>query len=151
MASQNAVGPPSHSTRDSPFGMPYRWNTEAPVNEEQEQQNVVNNDEAGSHAQKDGSRTAQPFMIHRRMPQTKEKWQSLEEQLHAVEGGNRYMLEAVDLCLVLDIGLPVDFKTPKFDKYKGSSCLGFTWPCSAERWQLTSTMTKSSSIAFKIA
>ncbi|RDY13185.1 hypothetical protein CR513_01928, partial [Mucuna pruriens] len=54
----------------------------------------------------------QPFVIHRR---------SIEERLRVVEGGDRYGLEAVDLCLVLDIGLPVDFKTPEFDKYKGSS------------------------------
>ncbi|RDX74175.1 hypothetical protein CR513_46106, partial [Mucuna pruriens] len=27
-----------------------------------------------------------------------------------------------DLCLISDIGLPVDFNTPEFDKYKGSIC-----------------------------
>ncbi|RDX57697.1 hypothetical protein CR513_63041, partial [Mucuna pruriens] len=36
--------------------------------------------------------------------------------------GNKYGLEAVDLCLILDVGLPTDFKTSEFDKYKGSSC-----------------------------
>ncbi|RDY11797.1 hypothetical protein CR513_03486, partial [Mucuna pruriens] len=35
--------------------------------------------------------------------------------------GNSYGLEATNLCLILDVGLPVDFKTPEFDKYKGSS------------------------------
>ncbi|RDY05525.1 hypothetical protein CR513_10639, partial [Mucuna pruriens] len=45
-----------------------------------------------------------------------------DERLHAVEGGNRYWLEVVDLCLIPDVGLSVDFKTPKFDKYKGSTC-----------------------------
>ncbi|RDX89643.1 hypothetical protein CR513_28607, partial [Mucuna pruriens] len=48
-------------------------------------------------------------------------WQSLEERLHAIEGGDKYGLEAIDLCLVPDVGLPIDFKTPEFDKYKGSS------------------------------
>ncbi|RDX81458.1 hypothetical protein CR513_37860, partial [Mucuna pruriens] len=57
-----------------------------------------------------------------KMSQTKEKWQFLEERLRAMEGGNRYGLEAIDLCLVSDVGLPADFKTPKFDKCKGSSC-----------------------------
>ncbi|RDY02525.1 hypothetical protein CR513_13996, partial [Mucuna pruriens] len=34
------------------------------------------------------------------------------ECLYAIEGGDKYGLEAVDLCLVLDVGLPIDFKTP---------------------------------------
>ncbi|RDX80348.1 hypothetical protein CR513_39109, partial [Mucuna pruriens] len=50
------------------------------------------------------------------------KWQSLEERLRAMEGGNQFGLEAVDLCLVPDVGLSADFKTPKFNKYKRSSC-----------------------------
>ncbi|RDX63194.1 hypothetical protein CR513_58401, partial [Mucuna pruriens] len=33
------------------------------------------------------------------------------------------MLYAADLCLVSDVILPIDFKTLKFDKYKGSACL----------------------------
>ncbi|RDX72877.1 hypothetical protein CR513_47588, partial [Mucuna pruriens] len=33
------------------------------------------------------------------------------KRLRAIEGGDKYGLEAVDLCLVLDIGLPIDFKT----------------------------------------
>ncbi|RDY00950.1 hypothetical protein CR513_15797, partial [Mucuna pruriens] len=51
-----------------------------------------------------------------------EKLQSLEERLCAIEGGDKYGLEAVDLRLVSDVGLPTDFKTLEFDKYKGSSC-----------------------------
>ncbi|RDY05744.1 hypothetical protein CR513_10382, partial [Mucuna pruriens] len=47
---------------------------------------------------------------------------SLEKRLRTIEGGDKYGLEAVDLCLVLDVGLPTDFKTLEFDKYKGSSC-----------------------------
>ncbi|RDY11348.1 hypothetical protein CR513_04005, partial [Mucuna pruriens] len=64
----------------------------------------------------------QPFVIHRWAPQSEEKWQSLEERLHVVEGRDRYWLEAVDLCLVSNVELPIDFKTPEFDKYIGSSC-----------------------------
>ncbi|RDX89961.1 hypothetical protein CR513_28213, partial [Mucuna pruriens] len=46
------------------------------------------------------------------------------EPLRAIEGGDKYQLEDVELCLVSDVGLPVDFKTSVFDKYKGSSCPG---------------------------
>ncbi|RDX95817.1 hypothetical protein CR513_21600, partial [Mucuna pruriens] len=56
------------------------------------------------------------------MPYPEEKLQSLEERLHAVEGGDKYGLEATDLCLFLDDRLPTNFKTLEFDNYKGSSC-----------------------------
>ncbi|RDY06427.1 hypothetical protein CR513_09591, partial [Mucuna pruriens] len=36
--------------------------------------------------------------------------------------GNSYKLEATNLCLILDVGFPADFKTLEFDKYKGISC-----------------------------
>ncbi|RDX88781.1 hypothetical protein CR513_29572, partial [Mucuna pruriens] len=38
-----------------------------------------------------------------------------------MEGGNQFRLEVVDLCLVPNVDLLADFKTPEFDKYKGSS------------------------------
>ncbi|RDY01262.1 hypothetical protein CR513_15439, partial [Mucuna pruriens] len=62
-----------------------------------------------------------PFVTHRQASQLEEKWQSLEERLRTIEGGDKYGLEAVDLYLVLDVGLPINFKTLEFDKYKGSS------------------------------
>ncbi|RDX67118.1 hypothetical protein CR513_54049, partial [Mucuna pruriens] len=63
------------------------------------------------------------------------------ERLHVVEGGDRYRLEVVDLCLVPNVGLPVDFKTLEFDKYKGSSYPGLTgvalsWYVSLERGRI---------------
>ncbi|RDX88714.1 hypothetical protein CR513_29643, partial [Mucuna pruriens] len=57
-------------------------------------------------------------------PQTEEKWRFLKERLQAIEGVDWYGLDAVDLCLVPDVVLPTDFKTPEFDKYKGSSFPG---------------------------
>ncbi|RDX89630.1 hypothetical protein CR513_28629, partial [Mucuna pruriens] len=42
---------------------------------------------------------------------------SLEERLRAIEGGDKYGLEAINLCLISDVGLPADFKTPEFDKW----------------------------------
>ncbi|RDX60544.1 hypothetical protein CR513_61304, partial [Mucuna pruriens] len=47
-----------------------------------------------------------PPVVHQQMSQTEERWHSLEEQLRVVEGRS----------------LSAKFKTPKFDKYKGSSC-----------------------------
>ncbi|RDX74562.1 hypothetical protein CR513_45676, partial [Mucuna pruriens] len=45
-----------------------------------------------------------------------DKWQSLEERLRAMERGNQFGLEAVDLCLVPNVGLLANFKTSEFDK-----------------------------------
>ncbi|RDX62101.1 hypothetical protein CR513_59602, partial [Mucuna pruriens] len=111
-----AARPPPHNVRDRPYGMRHGWNTENPANEEQEQHNVVNNgpvfnassgadpntkEDPGAQHQTLGN--AAPFVIHR---------QSLEERLRAIEGRDKYSLEVVDLCLVLDVGLSADFKTP---------------------------------------
>ncbi|RDX85505.1 hypothetical protein CR513_33291, partial [Mucuna pruriens] len=85
---------PPLGARDPPYGMPYGWRTKASTTEEHEQQNAVNNEGA-------------------------------KVVLNAVSGvgpsGDKYGLEAADLCLVLDVGLPTDFKTLEFNKYKGSS------------------------------
>ncbi|RDX97228.1 hypothetical protein CR513_20030, partial [Mucuna pruriens] len=110
----NTTGPLPHIVRDLPYGMPYDWNTKDPTNEEQEQLKV--------EAQHQASQTTRPLVAHRKMLLTEDKWQSLEEWLRPVEGGNQFGLEAVDLCLVPDVDLLDDFKTPEFDKYKGCSC-----------------------------
>ncbi|RDX73528.1 hypothetical protein CR513_46848, partial [Mucuna pruriens] len=55
-------------------------------------------------------------------PQETKKINSLEERIHIIEGTGSRGLDATDLCLMLDIVLPADFKAPKFEKYKGSSC-----------------------------
>ncbi|RDY12608.1 hypothetical protein CR513_02564, partial [Mucuna pruriens] len=55
-------------------------------------------------------------------PVNNEKLSSLKEQVRAIEGTSSHGLDATNLCLVPDIILPADFKVPKFEKYKGSSC-----------------------------
>ncbi|RDX82354.1 hypothetical protein CR513_36871, partial [Mucuna pruriens] len=51
-----------------------------------------------------------------------EKISSLEQRVRIIEGTRGHSLDATDLCLMSDVALPMDFKTPKFEKYKGSSC-----------------------------
>ncbi|RDY10769.1 hypothetical protein CR513_04661, partial [Mucuna pruriens] len=51
-----------------------------------------------------------------------EKISSLEQRLRIIEGTGGRDLDATDLCLMSDVALPANFKTPKFEKYKGSSC-----------------------------
>ncbi|RDX93921.1 hypothetical protein CR513_23758, partial [Mucuna pruriens] len=47
---------------------------------------------------------------------------ALEERMRAIEGTGGHGIDAFNLCLVPNIELPADFKVPKFEKYKGSSC-----------------------------
>ncbi|RDY13544.1 hypothetical protein CR513_01507, partial [Mucuna pruriens] len=129
LANQNAtsyaqvgytMGPLPRNARDPPYGMP-------PVDEEQEQQNKVNNGpvfnaNSGTGPNPKDDPRAQYQTLGNPPPSSEEKWKSLEERLRAIEGGDKYGLEVVDLCLVPDVGLLTNFKTPEFDKYKGSSC-----------------------------
>ncbi|RDX76833.1 hypothetical protein CR513_43128, partial [Mucuna pruriens] len=54
--------------------------------------------------------------------QREEKLNLLEEHLRIIEGTNSHDLDVVDLCSIPDITLLTNFKTPKLEKYKGSSC-----------------------------
>ncbi|RDX73119.1 hypothetical protein CR513_47317, partial [Mucuna pruriens] len=125
---QHCFGQPEHCRAGYAIG-PYGWNIENPVNEEQEQQIVVNNNKVGlvvnisSRAGPNdgvGPNTEQDLGAKHWASWNVAPF-SLEERLDAIEGGDKYGLEVVDLCLVLDVGLPIDFKTLEFDKYKGSS------------------------------
>lgn len=55
-------------------------------------------------------------------PQSEEKLQILEERLRAIEGGDRYGLNAVDLCLVPNMVIPPKFNVPEFHNYQGTTC-----------------------------
>ena len=53
----------------------------------------------------------------------REIFDHIEERLRAIEGGEDYAFaNMVELCLVLDVVIPLKFKAPDFDKYKGTIC-----------------------------
>ncbi|RDX92948.1 hypothetical protein CR513_24856, partial [Mucuna pruriens] len=68
-----------------------------------------------------GPTAGTPSALNQKENLEDEKWRFLEERLWVVEGVDRYGLNAVDLCLVPNLILSVDFKAPEFDKYKGIS------------------------------
>ncbi|XP_045802534.1 uncharacterized protein LOC123896156 [Trifolium pratense] len=49
-------------------------------------------------------------------------YRAFEERLKAVEGFSAYGVDAMDMCLVLDVVIPPKFKVPDFEKYKGVHC-----------------------------
>ncbi|RDX97074.1 hypothetical protein CR513_20201, partial [Mucuna pruriens] len=62
------------------------------------------------------------FRTQEAIPAQDEKISSLEKRVRVIEGTGGHGLDATDHCLMSDVALPIDFKTPKFEKYKGSSC-----------------------------
>ncbi|RDY12556.1 hypothetical protein CR513_02624, partial [Mucuna pruriens] len=110
--------------------MPYGENTNIEDQQECQRQEQVENFGGG---QTQGQRTTPRTTVYYHPPQnpsmtvapppiSNEKLSSLEERLRAIEGIGSHGLDATDLCLVPDIILPADFKVPKFEKYKRSSC-----------------------------
>ncbi|RDY06351.1 hypothetical protein CR513_09669, partial [Mucuna pruriens] len=66
--------------------------------------------------------TGATFRSLEAIPVQDEKISSLEQRVRIIEGTGGHDLDATNLCLMSDVALLVDFKTPKFEKYKGSSC-----------------------------
>ena len=63
----------------------------------------------------------------------KEKFDHIEERLRAIEGGRDYAFtDMEELCLVPDVVIPLKFKVPDFDKYKGTTCW-IKWPQNKRR------------------
>ena len=53
----------------------------------------------------------------------REKFDHIEERLRAIEGDEDYTFaDMEELCLVPDIIIPLKFKVPDFNKYKGTTC-----------------------------
>ncbi|RDY05177.1 hypothetical protein CR513_11011, partial [Mucuna pruriens] len=124
LVNMNAVGYAhngyAHDARDPPYGMPREWNSKNAANEEQ--QNAVDNGPTFNPSSGAGPNPKEDTGAQHQISRNPPPFVSLEEHLHAIEGGDKYELVVVDLFLVSDVGLPVDFKTPEFKKYKGSSC-----------------------------
>jgi len=61
-----------------------------------------------------------------RLPPTvegREKLDLIKERIRAIEGiGDYPFVDMAELCLVPDVIIPLKFKVPDFDKYKGTSC-----------------------------
>ena len=64
----------------------------------------------------------------------KERFEHMEERLHAIGGGNYVFTDMAELCLVPDVVIPPKFKVPDFDKYKGTTCPKNHLKCIVGRW-----------------
>ncbi|RDX92413.1 hypothetical protein CR513_25462, partial [Mucuna pruriens] len=99
-----------------PYGMPFCWNANTG-----EQPTIERHEQAGENTSgagvTQGSKVLPP-LVYGMGPNVQ-----FTRAPHLVNSStDSHGLDAVDLYLVPDVVLPVDFKTPKFEKYKGSSC-----------------------------
>lgn len=62
-------------------------------------------------------RTKDPRVID-----TVENYHVLNEIFKAIEGNDAFDLDALNMCLVPGLVIPLKFKVPNFQKYKGDSC-----------------------------
>ena len=56
------------------------------------------------------------------MSKTTKMYRALEERLKAIEVTEPFGFNVASMCLVPGIVIPLNFKVPDFDKYKGASC-----------------------------
>ncbi|RDX90155.1 hypothetical protein CR513_28006, partial [Mucuna pruriens] len=116
-ATSNAAtqGTPAYPPGFSPqYGIPLGWNAPAEAQVIEEPEAV----EASRPIPQATQATIRPPR------QTGATFRNLEAtpRVRIIEGRGGHGLDAIDLCLMFDVALPVDFKTPKFEKYKYSSC-----------------------------
>ena len=53
----------------------------------------------------------------------RERFDHIKERLRDIEGGGDYAFaDMAELCLVLDVVIPLKFKVSDFNKYKGTTC-----------------------------
>jgi hypothetical protein len=56
------------------------------------------------------------------MDEMKDKFLELRKKLKMLRGKDLFGKSVVELCLVPNVKIPVKFKVPDFEKYKGNSC-----------------------------
>ncbi|RDX71529.1 hypothetical protein CR513_49111, partial [Mucuna pruriens] len=118
-------GTPTYPPGFTPqYGMPLGWNTPAdPLTlEEPEMRPLPPATASLPHCPYSSAQAGITLRHSEVTPVRDEKISSLEQRVRLIEGTGGHGLDAADLCLMSDVALPADFKTPKFEKYKGSSC-----------------------------
>ncbi|RDX78460.1 hypothetical protein CR513_41265, partial [Mucuna pruriens] len=118
-------GTPTYPPGFTPqYGMPLGWNTpaDAPALEEPEMRTLPTATASLPHFPQSSTQAGITLRHPEVTPVRDEKISSLEQRVRLIEGTGGHGLDAADLCLMSDVALPADFKTPKFEKYKGSSC-----------------------------
>ncbi|XP_050894214.1 uncharacterized protein LOC127100949 isoform X1 [Lathyrus oleraceus] len=60
--------------------------------------------------------------VYEKMDEMKDQFLELRKELKTLTGKDLFGKSVVELCLVLNVKIPVKFKVPEFEKYKGNTC-----------------------------
>ncbi|KAI5391009.1 hypothetical protein KIW84_076031 [Lathyrus oleraceus] len=60
--------------------------------------------------------------VYEKMDEMKDQFLELHKELKALRGKDLFRKNAAELCLVPNVKIPVKFKVPEFEKYKGNTC-----------------------------
>jgi hypothetical protein len=60
--------------------------------------------------------------VHEKMDAMNDQFLELRKELRTLRGKDLFGKSAAELCLVPDVKIPIKFKVPDFEKYKGNTC-----------------------------
>jgi hypothetical protein len=60
--------------------------------------------------------------VHEKMDAMNDQFLELRKELKTLRGKDLFGKSAAELCLVPNVKIPVKFKVPDFEKYKGNTC-----------------------------
>ncbi|KAI5415780.1 hypothetical protein KIW84_040991 [Lathyrus oleraceus] len=60
--------------------------------------------------------------VYEKMDEMKDQFLELHKELKTLRGKDLFGKSAAELCLVPNVKIPVKFKVPDFEKYKGNTC-----------------------------
>jgi hypothetical protein len=60
--------------------------------------------------------------VYEKMDEMKDQFLELRKELKTLRGKDLFGKSVPELCLVPNVKIPVKFKVPDFEKYKGNSC-----------------------------
>jgi hypothetical protein len=60
--------------------------------------------------------------VYEKMDEMKDQFLELRKKLKTLKGKDLFGKSVVELCLVPNVKIPVKFKVPDFEKYKGNTC-----------------------------
>jgi len=60
--------------------------------------------------------------VYEKMDEMKDQFLELRKELKTLRGKDLFSKSVVELCLVPNVKIPMKFKVPDFEKYKGNTC-----------------------------
>ena len=60
--------------------------------------------------------------MYEKIDEMKYQFQELRKELKTLRGKYLFEKSVVELCLVPNLKIPIKFKVPDFEKYKGNTC-----------------------------